>query len=634
MSDINWRHAVNSVRNLDDFVLLETGLPTCGERHNFIFTAPEKQFAPRTKHEAETAIDDIGNGVRDGLWAAGFFTYELGYCFEDAFEPPAPQSLPLLRLGLYREPLIFDTESGGLLSGDISSLPVPRHPAENGFSISEPVLSETRQRYDSNISRIKRLIERGDTYQINHTFRLNFQACGDPVALYMRLRDRQNAAYSGIVRDGDTWILCLSPELFFRISGGRIEVRPMKGTAKRGANAEEDARLKGFLRSDEKNRAENVMILDLLRNDLGRVGLPCSVRVSRLFDIETYKTLFQMTSTAVADLDPSIGLRDLLSRLFPSGSITGAPKIRSMQIIRELENTPRGVYTGSIGFIAPGMKSSVFNVAIRTVTIRGTDAELGIGGGIVYDSQPQSEWDEALLKAGFLLGCFEENGPRDFALIETIRWTPGEGYFLPDAHLRRLGASAAELGFGFDAEKIMKLLHDTERNFDDPGGRRVRLLMNRDGAVTLESSGLPSAPRLPSLTAIAEKAVLSSNPFLRHKTTVRGFYDRQLTEYRSRGFFDVIFTNERGEITEGAISNVIIEKDGKLYTPPLRCGLLNGVMRGHLVERGEAVEKELYPEDLREAGALYLCNSVQGMVKAELATTDHAASSLTGTSSP
>jgi para-aminobenzoate synthetase/4-amino-4-deoxychorismate lyase len=609
-----WNRAVLALAGRTDYFLLETNLVNDTERHNYLFLEPEDIVTISAGEDTGPAFERLEAAVNGGLYAAGYFAYELGYCLEDKFDPPGAYPLPLLHMGLYRDPYIFDAAAGKWLHGRAPQVQDPPPPPPD-FAISDPVLNETWPVYKKNIEEVKHRIELGDTYQINYTLRINFDLHGDPLGLYLHLRNKQKVSYSGILRSGDASVLTLSPELFFRVKGGAVEVRPMKGTAPRGKDSAEDESLKDFLHNDVKNRAENVMIVDLLRNDLGRVSVEGSVNVPSLFDVEPYETLYQMTSTVKSELKPDVSLRKLFASIFPSGSVTGAPKISSMQIIRELESAPRGVYTGSVGFIGPEKKDMVFNVAIRTVASMGGEAEMGIGGGIIYDSEPDSEWKEALLKGNFLLGALGEIGPREFSLIETMLWSRERGYFLAQLHLERLMFSADHFGFACDVPDIGKRLAEYAAAMPEGAPpQRVRLLLQKDGTVSIEHSAIEPdfSSTLPWCT-ISSLSTLSYNEFLRHKTTVREFYNKAYRAFYNAGYTDLIFMNERGELTEGCITNLILEIGGERFTPPLHSGVLDGVMRRHLLQDGQIRERILYPEDLGVASRVFLCNSVRGV---------------------
>jgi len=414
----------------------------------------------------------------------------------------------------------------------------------------------------------------------------------------------QRAAYCAYLQYDRHRILSASPELFFELSGGLLKTRPMKGTLPRGRWTEEDDRHVRRLQDSAKDRSENLMIVDLLRNDLGRISTAGSVRVERLFEIERYDTLLQMTSTISSRLSPNVSLKDLFSALFPCGSITGAPKVRTMQILSRLEDRPRGVYTGCIGLISPGPEA-VFSVAIRTLWLdqdRGV-AEFGVGGGITHDSTAEGEYEECLTKAKFLT----EERP-EFDLLETLLWEEGE-YFLLERHLQRLRDSARYFRHHYCEEGILQALARLSRQLG-PGKYRVRLLLSRDGLLRCEHKPLSrEAASGPPRIAFAREPVDSRNVFLYHKSTHRANYENRAASRPDLD--DVILINERGEITESTIANVAVVLNGTWWTPPIECGLLPGVYRAELLEQGKLQEKVLRPEDLERAEAIYLLNSVR-----------------------
>jgi para-aminobenzoate synthetase/4-amino-4-deoxychorismate lyase len=405
---------------------------------------------------------------------------------------------------------------------------------------------------------------------------------------------------------GDIAIASASPELFFARSGQSISMRPMKGTAPRGGNATEDRRLAGQLANSPKERAENLMIVDLVRSDLGRVAVTGSVAVPALFAVESYPTLHQMTSTVTANLRAGISLGELFCALFPCGSVTGAPKRRSMEIIRELESGPRGLYCGAIGFVSPG-DEMVFSVAIRTATLdlRRGIGELGVGSGVTADAEATAEYRECLGKAVFLTSQAE-----DLRLIETLRWDAGRGYILLEQHLRRLAASAEALGFACAPDELRRQL---QAAVSSPGNRlKVRLLLAPDGSATIDTEPLiaPCAAAVPARVALAKTRIDPREPLLSHKTTWRPWYADVLE--RHPGCLDVLFCNVHDEVTEGTIHNLVVEKNGRLVTPPLRCGLLPGTLRGELLQRGIVTEEVILREELLAASRLWLINSVRG----------------------
>ncbi|HEY7162433.1 MAG TPA: bifunctional anthranilate synthase component I family protein/class IV aminotransferase, partial [Acidobacteriota bacterium] len=417
--------------------------------------------------------------------------------------------------------------------------------------------------------------------------------------------------YAALIETQEWAILSFSPELFFRKNGKDILMRPMKGTASRGRTLEEDVENSFQLRNSEKEKSENLMIVDLLRNDLGKICEAGTVQVPASMDVEQYETLLQMTSTVSGTLNPNVKTSDVLRATFPSGSVTGAPKIRTMQIIDELEKRGRGIYTGCIGWWSA--EQSVFNVAIRTLFLDRISGELemGVGSGILYEADIEREYRECELKAKFLT----EAGSK-FKLIETIRWEQPHGYEHLNLHFDRLQRSAQYFLFEFNRDEVEHNLRIEEQKMKFHNAR-VRLLLDESGRVEIECREIET-PQTPVRILISKTRTSSADRFLYHKTTNRTLYDEELHAARIKGYFDVIFLNERDEITEGAISNIFIEKDGKLYTPPLNCGLLPGTYRRYVLESAEwdAHEKVLSIEDLRNADRIFVTNAIQGMLEA------------------
>jgi para-aminobenzoate synthetase/4-amino-4-deoxychorismate lyase len=599
-------------------MLLETQRPDLRDRHSFLLKDPDRILAAYRPEEVPSLLDEAGAWQARGYPVAGFIAYEAGYALESALTLPGRHEspFPLAWLAVYPGVLRFDhlrnrwdrigpsapewaeCDEGNPLSPFLGEL--------------EPRFSFRREEYAGRLGEIRRAIARGDVYQANLTGKFSFPFTGDPFALYARLRAAQPVPYGAFLRTESACIVSQSPELFFRVRGGKIEVRPMKGTAARGLSASEDRRAAGELKEDPKNRAENVMIVDLLRNDLGRVCRTGSIRVSRMFEVQRYRTLLQMVSTVSGTLLPGTTLLDLCRALFPCGSVTGAPKISSMRLLRRLETSPRDVYAGAIGILLPG-GDMAFSVAIRTVTVRNGLAEAGAGGGIVWDSEPDGEFREAHQKARYLV-----EPPLDFELIETLLWTPEGGFRFLDDHLRRLSSSARYFGFRFRREAALAALGSAVRNGAACGPGKVRMLLRADGRVSANVSFAPGAwsATAPCRVALSRIRVSSRDPFLRHKTTNRAWRDEELRKAREAGFDEVLFLNERGELTEGAISNVFLEISGRLYTPPAACGLLEGVYRRRMLSdrKRRASERVLFPEDLQKGGRVLLSNSVRGSV--------------------
>jgi para-aminobenzoate synthetase/4-amino-4-deoxychorismate lyase len=584
------------------------------------FADPQRVIQANALAEVLPALREIEDLTQRGHWhAAGFLSYEAAPAFDQAHQTHPKTDFPLLWFGLYPAPRVI-------------TLPEP--------ASTKPALTwlptVDRDTYNAAIAQIKDDIAEGQTYQVNYTMRLQADFSADPWNFFLHLARTQNhhAAY---LDTGRYAIASASPELFFQLDGETITGRPMKGTVKRGRTTLEDKEQAEWLRSSEKNRAENVMIVDMIRNDLGRIARIGSVQVPELFTVEKYPTLWQMTSTVTAKTDAS--LTQIFSALFPCASITGAPKVRTMQIISELETTPRNIYTGSIGYIAPNRKAT-FSVAIRTALIdrEAQTAEYGVGGGIVWDSTSTDEYAEALLKARVLT----DETPQ-FSLLETMLWTPHEGFFLREKHVERLLDSAAYFDF-LVAPRCSSGLNDTEgvhlhlaqvqvsrlpvskvilesylneisSQFTSP--QRVRILLDKNGELNFEAKSLQlSEDHPPMKVCLAKEPIHSRNVFLYHKTTNRGVYESARKDFPEHD--DVLLYNEHSELTEFTIGNLVVELNGKLFTPPLACGLLAGTFRAHLLETGQVAERAIRKEELKDCENIFLVNSVRRWQKAVL----------------
>lgn len=543
------------------------------------------------------ALARLEAAVAEGLHGVGYLAYEAAPAFDASLRVHAePPRVPLLAFALFRTRI----DGAGRAAAE------SRHPDRSSTAprVGPWTAALSEAAYRERVERIRAWIGAGDTYQTNFTFRLAAEARGDPLALYHRLGEAQQAAYCAFLRFGDLVVLSASPELFFRWTADRLEMRPMKGTRPRGRwPAEDDAFAAELLRS-EKERAENLMIVDLLRNDAGRVAVPGTVHVPQLFQVERYPTVHQMTSAIAARTRPGTTFTDLLRALFPSGSVSGAPKTRTMQIIAALEQSPRGVYTGAIGVLSPG--EAVFSVAIRTLVLdaRTGTAELGVGSGITWDADPRAEWRECLQKAAFV-----HHVPPRFQLLETLRYETGAGYRLLDEHLARLAGSAARFGFAYALDAVVAELDAAVRG-RAPGVYKVRLLLGRNGDLAVTVGPLAAGFDAPACVRFADRPVNSADPLLFHKTTERTLYQERLAA--CPGCDDVILTNEHGAVTESTTANVVADLDGGLLTPPLDAGLLPGTLRAQLLRDGRIREQTLRPADLRRARAVYLINSVRG----------------------
>ena len=561
----------------EPFVLLEF------EGGSRLYRRPAETIEARRPEEVAPALERLR-----GRHAAGFIGYEAGHALE-------PKLAPLARAG-DGPPLLWF----GIFDGWEDADPADLLPDPAGAWAGRPRPRVARDAHEAAIAAALDHILAGDIYQANLTFQAEVATAGHPLALYSAIRPRARAGWGGIVFTGRHWLLSFSPELFFTLEGGGATARPMKGTAPAGSDPE-------ALRGDPKQRAENLMIVDLLRNDLSRVSKAGTVKVPALFEVETYPTLIQMTSTVTAELEDGLGPVDLLGTIFPCGSVTGAPKIRAMEIIAGLEREQRGPYTGSIGRLAPDGEAA-FNVAIRTLVLEegGAVARIGLGSGIVADSAAGDEWRECLAKGEFVAT------ERRFDLIETMRFDPLEGIAELDRHLARMKRSAEALGFGFDRHHARNELQAATFFLRDT--RKLRLLLSSSGALAIESRPLPEAPEEAVGVTLAPLPVDAEDFRLRHKTSDRRFYD---DAREAAGTFEVAFVDRDGFLTEGSFTSLFVERGGRFLTPPLARGLLPGVLRGALIDAGRAEEADLRAEDLD--GGFFVGNAVRGLMAARLA---------------
>ncbi len=578
-----------------------------------LFEQPRTVVVARHAGDVPASLERIEAGVAAGLHAAGWLSYDLGLALEPRLLPlmRAANDLPLLEVGLFPEPskLSHADVELWLMHGVAVAELCARSDAFQRQP--QPLWSETD--YLARFDRAKAAIAAGDIYQINLTLEASFTLGVSPRALYQILRARQRVAYGALIESAERSILSLSPELFLEQDGQRVLTRPMKGTAPRAPTPDADDAVRVELAQDAKSRAENLMIVDLMRNDLSRVSEIGSVRVPDLFTVETLSTLHQLTSGVTANLLPHVTFADLIRATFPAGSITGAPKIRAMELIAELEGRSRGVYCGSIGWVAParGQQSrrARFNVAIRTLTVAPSgDGRIGIGSGVVADSDGRAEYAECLLKMRFL------TAPRPpFALFETILLEPDGKYVLLNRHLERLANSARYFGFKFfESAAVWELARFGSWNAEQR--LRVRYEVAEDGATTIQSRPIETQIH-PYHFIISDVAIDPSDPFYFHKTTRRDVYDAARAALPT-GLDEAVFLNDRGEVTEGTITNVFVERGDLLITPPASAGLLPGTLRAELLATGRAVEGTLTREDI-ETGIVWLGNSVRGLKPAK-----------------
>ena len=600
-------------------VVLGPGWNGCG---GAVLQGLQKTFVAYALDEVRPMLDGACRAAEEGLHVAGFVAYEAAPAFDRAMQCKPPRT-PLVWMAAFTDRQAWAPDG---LPSDFASLPVPL-PACFAYDPGH---------YLSLVRTVQEHIREGDVYQVNITGPMSFTPPCETWSLFQALLHRQPVPYAAWLDAGPVQVLSCSPELFFDRRGDAVITRPMKGTVPRGRNASEDTAFEQWLEKDEKNRAENVMIVDLLRNDLSKCCEPGSVHTTDLFRTERYETLIQMTTSVQGRLSPGAATQDIFSALFPCGSVTGAPKVRAMDIIRRRESEPRGAYCGAVGYMH--RDRAIFNVAIRTAEVLPGEARLGVGSGLVWDSVPEEEYEECLLKAGFLTGLNASSPLCDASvassspvllrepestgdtlpplLIETMRCEDGVIALL-ERHIDRVRTSARALGYDFDEQVFRQRVADAACL---EGECRIRATVDVAGRieVSVHPLGGAHAPGVWRL-CLASVRVDSSDPYRRHKTTYRERYDRLHREAVREGFDEVVFLNERGEVAEGSRTNVVAEFGSRRITPPVDSGALPGVYRRFLLETcGDLEEGVLFPEDLRRADALYVCNAVAGCVRARL----------------
>ncbi len=586
-----------------------------GRRPSRLCYGWQREIAFRRGDDPAAFFEALDDALASGLHAVGLFDYEFGHELQGL--PAGGHAMPLATIQLYAHcERLSRSEVGDWLARRAGNAPY-------AVTALKPALDEDR--FAEAVDAIHRLIESGDTYQVNFTFPLRFDVHGDPVALYAALRARQPVPYGALVAlpDGAT-VLSMSPELFVSHQQGTLTCRPMKGTAAVSGDFDQDAERAEALKTSAKERAENLMIVDLLRNDLGRIAATGSVKVPDLFHVERYGAVLQMTSTVTATARGDIGMRQVFDALYPCGSITGAPKRRTMQLLQMLEAWPRRLYTGAIGWFEPTdaerkLGDFMLSVPIRTLLLDAPGAndlrhgEMGVGAGIVYDSDAKAEYQECLLKARFLTGVAP-----GFELFETMHATRDACRYL-DRHMARLSASAAQLGFACDASAIRAQVGAACAALEPGHVYRLRLALDASGNTRLRSA-IVTQLQEPVRLLLSAVAMRSDDALLAHKTTLRHVYDAGWQAAEKAGAFDTLFFNERGELTEGGRSNVLVRLDGQWITPPMTSGLLPGVMRAVLLDDPAWSVREgvITLADLQQAEAICVCNALRGALQAVL----------------
>ncbi|MFC3040391.1 aminodeoxychorismate synthase component I [Virgibacillus xinjiangensis] len=567
-----------------------------GSKSPYVFQDPVRVYQTNALREITTIFSKVEEAVDKGYYVAGCVSYEAAPAFDPTLSIHSQSDFPLVWFAVFEGPTNIEIQA-------------PDEP----YHVTKWAYDSSYSQYQSAITKIKEAIEKGNTYQINYTSRLQAQFFGNDFSFYQQLARNQQASYSAYLNIGRFRVLSASPELFFRVEDNRITTKPMKGTAKRGRYPTEDRFFKEKLNQSKKDQAENLMIVDLIRNDIGRIAVPGSVRVPDLFAVESYPTVHQMTSTIEAELEEHTTIYDWFQALFPSGSITGAPKMSTMDYIAQLEQSPRDVYCGAIGYITPN-REATFNVPIRTVLLdtNHNKATYGVGGGITWDSTVDGEYEEMATKAQLL----SERHP-EFQLLESLALVNGD-YPLLKEHLNRLINSACYFNFIINEKDITNHLEQLRSTLSD-GRYKVRLLINRFGETSIESSPLASTQE-PVTCSLAKSPIDSRDPYLYHKTTNRAIYEKHQKQGADENF-SVLLWNEQSEITEFTTGNVVVKLGSKYYTPPVVCGLLGGTYRKQLLDQGIIEEKRIRKEDLGVYEEVWFINGVRGWLRVDMTLT-------------
>jgi len=559
-----------------------------------IFEKPLDILSINDPQEILEGLEKLDDYLKAGKYIAGFLSYEASTGLDTAMESKVLTPFPKLVFGVFN----------GYSKVDNFNY------SEDEYQIGEWQPSQKRAYYDENIKKTKSYIAAGETYQVNYTMRLSASFSGNARSFFCDLSQSQQANYAAYI-EFDNYTLCsVSPELFFKLDGNDLQCKPMKGTASRGLSYKDDIVQQHNLIQSEKERAENLMIVDMIRNDMGKICKPGSVKVSNLFNTERYPTVWQMTSDVIGQTDASFSR--IIRALFPCASITGAPKMSTMKIINELERTPRNIYTGSIGYFGPDRKAQ-FNVAIRTVLIdtQKRQAEYGVGGGIIWDSVDKNEYEECRIKSRVLT-----QKRTSFDLLETLLWNKNEGFFLLDYHLKRMQESAEYFSYLFNEKRLIEKLD--QLTFGDKKNYKIRLLLSKNGELEIEILPVQLNDQQKLKVGLAKDPLKREDLFLYHKTTNRAVYQNAVNQLQKENLDDVLLWNENGELTESTVANLVVEKDGKFFTPPLKCGLLNGTFRQYLIDQCKLFEKVILKNDFKNYDTIYLINSVRKWQKVKL----------------
>ena len=586
-----------------DFPMLATLTPS--ERLRHVFVEPLAVHIATRIDQVGAVLEKVSLASAQGHWCVGFVAHEAAPAFDAALVVQKTIDQPLAWFAEFLAPAA-SPPAPAAADASLDASTAPRRDAE--FGIGGWTSDIDHIAFRDKVESIRADIREGRFYQVNLTTRLAADFSGDALAFYGALQMAQPHGYHAFIDTGDAKLLSVSPELFFTLHDGKVTTQPMKGTAPRGDTPEADKRIAWELTHSEKERAENLMIVDLLRNDLSRIARPNSVEVSSLFALQPLPSVWQMTSTINATLRAGLGLSEVFRALFPCGSVTGAPKVEAMRAIRDLESAPRGAYCGAIGYVAPAVDGQIracFNVGIRSVWIENGQATCGVGGGITYDSTVAGEWAEVIYKSRFV-----KRVSKPFQLLETLRLEDA-AFALCQRHLDRMENSARHFRFAFDRATVVRELDRLASQYPR-GVWRARLLLDSAGKVRTEVMPLDALPARANFR-LADSPISHADEFLLHKTTRREVYEKHAPP--GRAAFDTLLWNERAELTEFTRANLVIMRQGILWTPPVSCGLLNGTLRDELVACGVLQERVLKPEDVAQAEGIWWLNGLRGWVE-------------------
>ena len=549
-----------------------------------IFTDTIKELKTKDIKEVKHLLAEVEAYQNQGYYAVGYVSYEAAPAFETKFE--------VIDGPLMSEYLLYFT-----IHESVQTEPIPLTYKPITLPKTWQELTSAEE-YKAAIEHIHHHIRQGDTYQVNYTVQLQQNITADPFAIYNRLVVEQNAHYNAFIQHDDVSIISVSPELFFKKDGDGLTTRPMKGTTNRGLTTETDLKQAQWLAQDQKNRSENMMIVDLLRNDMNRISKIGSENVKSLCLVEQYSTIWQMTSTIETQLLPNSSLGDIFQALFPCGSITGAPKIATMAIIKDVEKQARGVYCGAIGILLPN-GPTIFNVAIRTLQMQGNKAIYGVGGGITWDSKWEAEYEETRQKSAVL---YRQN-PK-FDLISTGRIHRGKLLFLKE-HLNRLQESSRYFSYPFNKEEVQNQVEDLCQSLDFDTDYRLKMSLAKNGELTFEHNQLTGLADDFCQARLVEQTHPLDSPYTYFKTSYRPHISLEPHEQ--------IYYNQKKELLETSIGNLVLKIEDQLYTPPVHLGLLNGIYRQSLIANNQVTERVLTLDNLKQAQAIYGCNAVRGL---------------------